>query len=94
MALHFTDAKDVAVTLLLDREPPEAVASALPEAETQIHASAEQWDAFWKGEYPLAMAIARGEVSYRGPVRKFLRVVPILRRLAGEYHELRAQHAA
>jgi hypothetical protein len=29
----------------------------------------------------LAMAIAHGEISYEGPVRKFLRVMPIMRRL-------------
>src|ERR1700757_2288141 len=90
VALHFTGAEDVAVTLLLDRDPLEAVARALPEAEGDIYASAEQWDAIWTGEYQLAVGIARGEITYRGPVRKFLRTVPILRRLAGEYQQLRA----
>jgi hypothetical protein len=91
VALYFTDAEGVVVTLLLDRDPLEAVGRELPEAETEIHASSEQWDAFWKGEYQLAMGIARGEVSYRGPVRKFLRAVPILRRLADDYRQLRSE---
>jgi putative sterol carrier protein len=93
VVLHFTDADDVAATLVLERNPLEAVAGEVPNAEVAIHATTAQWDAFWKGELQLAMAIARCEVTYRGPVRKFLRAVPILRRLAGDYRLARVELA-
>jgi putative sterol carrier protein len=93
VVLHFTDADDVAATLVLEQSPLEAVARELPNAEISIYATTAQWDAFWKGELQLAMAIARGEVTYRGTVRKFLRAVPILRRLAGDYRRARVERA-
>ena len=93
VALHFTDAGGVGATLLLDRRPPEAIARILPDAESSIHATTEQWDSFWGGEYPLAMGMARLEVSFTGPVRKFLRVVPILRSLAPVYRQIQVRYA-
>ena len=38
----------------------------------------------------LIIAILDGEVRYSGPVRKFLRVIPVLRRFGVTYAELAA----
>jgi phospholipid/cholesterol/gamma-HCH transport system ATP-binding protein len=42
-------------------------------------------------DYNLAMAIARGRVRVRGPIRRFLRIMPVLRQLAPAAPEPRAQ---
>lgn len=38
--------------------------------------------AFVRGDLQLSLAIARGEVAFRGPVRTFLRIAPVLRAIA------------
>ncbi len=70
------------LTLMLEREPIEVLDGNAGEAESEIMISADDLVAFCRGELQLAMAIARGRVSYRGRVRKFLRASPILRRVA------------
>jgi hypothetical protein len=67
--------------LALDREPV-VVEPAGAEAEVDLVLTREDLAALLCGELHLALAIARGDVSYRGPVRKFLRITPVLRGLA------------
>lgn len=75
--LHFSD--QAGVTLWLDRDPPAAEAQIVGQAEVQLWGSAERFLAVARGRDQLAMAIMRGEIEYTGPVRKLLRVMPILR---------------
>jgi hypothetical protein len=44
-----------------------------------------QLEQLTRGELALAMEIAHGHVAYTGPVRKFLRVIPILRRVSRDW---------
>lgn len=67
--------------LALDREPV-VVERAGAKAEVDLVLTREDLAALLCGELHLALAIARGDVSYRGPVRKFLRITPVLRALA------------
>lgn len=76
------EAPELSLTLLLDREPIEAVQGSAGEAESEILIGAHDLLSFVRGELQLPMAIAKGRVSYTGPVRKFLRAAPILRRAA------------
>jgi hypothetical protein len=82
------------VTLLLDRRPPAVVGEDEP-AEIGIELTEEQCARFAAGQLVLSTAIVAGLVTYRGPVRKFMAVAPILRglltRLRAE--QLRAQRA-
>jgi putative sterol carrier protein len=89
LVAHFTDAESVSATLMLDRNPVEVLDREYAEAETHVWATTSQWDEFFAGDLHLAMAIAHGDVTYRGPVRKFLVVVPVARRLAGEFRQIR-----
>jgi hypothetical protein len=78
--IHFVDADDEAVcTVWLDRSPICAEMGAVGQPEVEMFGPSKAWMGMVVGDVELAMAIARGEVTYRGPVRKFLRVVPILR---------------
>lgn len=75
--IHFND--DVGVTLWLERKPIEAEPRIVGNAEVEIWGSADKFLEFALGSKHLAMAIMRGEVEYTGPVRKFLRIMPMLR---------------
>ncbi len=74
-----------AVVLLLDRRPPR-VADADEPAEIEIELSAEQANAFALGALPTPAGLVSGSLRARGPVRKYLEVDPILRRLLRRAH--------
>jgi hypothetical protein len=79
--IHFTEdgMEEESCTVWLDKTPIGAEVGLVGEAEIQLFGSAEVFLGMITGKVALAMAIARGDVTYTGPVRKFLRVVPILR---------------
>jgi phospholipid/cholesterol/gamma-HCH transport system ATP-binding protein len=77
------DDPDLSATLLLDRTPIEVADGG--EAEVRLDIASFDLGQLWSQEFQLPMAIARGRVRAAGPVRKFLRVVPILRE-AGRPH--------
>lgn len=86
--VEITDADNLTMTLLLDREPIEIVPGGNGEAEVELYIKSRDLDRFWAGDLHLAMALAEGQVEYSGPVRKFLRVVPIMLRLTPNYREM------
>jgi phospholipid/cholesterol/gamma-HCH transport system ATP-binding protein len=69
---------DRTATLVLDSAPPRLDHRASP-AEVEIELDARQADDFAHGRLLLPAAVARGEVSVQGPVRKYFEVDPILR---------------
>jgi hypothetical protein len=73
-----------AVTLFLDREPVE-LGTLEYDAEIALAMTASQLEQLIRGELALAMEIAHGRIVYSGPVRKFLRIIPILRRVARDW---------
>lgn len=78
--IHFTDLPngENAVTVWLDRTPIGAEVGVAGQAEVELYAPAKVFMNLFAGEEALPLAIVRGDVEYKGPVRKFLRVVPIL----------------
>jgi hypothetical protein len=77
--VHYTD--EVGTTVMLDSDPIRAEAQIVGTAEVELWGDPELFMAFVQREKHMAMAIADGELRYAGPVRKFLRIVPILRAL-------------
>ncbi|WP_354700595.1 hypothetical protein DSM112329_00876 [Paraconexibacter sp. AEG42_29] len=75
--IYFTDT--VGVTLRLDSTPIQAEPRIVGNAEIELWGSADKFVSYARGERHLAMAIMHGEVEWTGPVRKFLRIMPILR---------------
>lgn len=51
-------------------------------------------DKFWRGEYNLAVGLAKGEVKAKGPVNKILKMVPLTKPLFPMYRELVAEKDA
>lgn len=84
---HLTDV-DQAFTMYLDRFPIEFSRAAEPKAEVQTFAAVEDHIDTWLGKTFLGLAIANGTITYEGPVRKVLRIVPMFRPLA-EYGRFR-----
>ncbi|MCW3040037.1 MAG: transporter, partial [Solirubrobacterales bacterium] len=68
------------ITLLLDRSPPQLADDDEP-AQIEIELSHAQAQEYAEGRLSLVEALVRGEVSAHGPVRRFMEVDPILRRL-------------
>ena len=85
------DDPDLAVTLYLDRSPIEVDDRPAGPAEITLRIASFDLAQLGRGNFKLAMAIARGRVASSGPVRKFLRVVPVLARLAAT-HEQAHEH--
>ena len=72
------------VTLLLDRDPPQLVAGEEP-AEIAIELDHHQAEQFARGELSLPPRLLEGRVAYRGPVRKYMIVDPVLRALLADH---------
>jgi hypothetical protein len=77
--VHLIDAAEPAsFAMLLDRTPIEALDGATGEAEITVYLTAADLRAIWAGELRPAIAITDGRLGYEGPVRKLLRVLPIM----------------
>lgn len=80
VTFEILDEHGAAVTLLLDRHPPVVVDAGEP-AEVTITFTTAQAVSFMRGEMVLPNQLMAGTVTSRGPVRRYLRVDPILRSL-------------
>jgi len=78
VAIELADESDLGVTLLLDRHPVEVVDPG-PDTEVELSIASTDLARLCSPDFHLAMAIARGRVTYTGDVRRFLRVTPIVR---------------
>jgi hypothetical protein len=76
--IELADDPELAVTLLLDRHPIEVTDAEVP-AEIEISIVSVDLARLYSPDFHLSMAITRGRVGYDGPVRKFLRVTPVVR---------------
>jgi hypothetical protein len=79
------------LTLMLDREPIEAVDHEVPDAEVHLSITSDDLRRVLSGEVHLPVLILRGKASYSGPVRKFLRVVPIISTMSDLYRTPRSE---
>jgi hypothetical protein len=78
VAIVLADEDDVRATLLLDREPIEIARGASVAAESEIRIIGADLKRMCTEEFHLPMAMARGRVQWSGPVRKFLRLAPVI----------------
>jgi phospholipid/cholesterol/gamma-HCH transport system ATP-binding protein len=76
--IELTDNPGLAITLVLDRSNVQVMSGSHP-AEVELTMASIDLEKLAAGELSLAMGIARGQVRATGPVRKFLRVEPIVR---------------
>ena len=59
-----------------------------PSADVKLFMPADIADKYWRGEYNLAVGLAKGQVKAKGPVNKILKLVPLTRPMFPMYKEL------
>jgi len=57
------------------------------DADVKLYMPADLADKYWRGEYNLAVGLAKGQVKAKGPVNKILKLVPLTRPLFPIYKE-------
>lgn len=93
LTITLADELDLSLTLLLDRDPVDVV-DGEADAEARMWIASVDLERIWSRDFFLAMAITKGRVRMEGPIRKFLRVVPMLRTLAEDHDRVAAAMAA
>jgi len=56
-------------------------------ADVKLFMPADIADKYWRGEYNLAVGLAKGQVKAKGPVNKILKLVPLTRPLFPIYKQ-------
>jgi len=62
-----------------------------PNADIKLFMPADIGDKYWRGEYNLAVGLAKGQVKAKGPVNKILKLVPLTKPLFPIYRQLVAE---
>ena len=61
------------------------------DADVKLFMPADIGDKYWRGEYNLAVGLAKGQVKAKGPVNKILKLVPLTRPVFPMYREMVAE---
>ena len=61
------------------------------DADVKLYMPADIADKYWRGEYNLAVGLAKGQVKAKGPVNKILKLVPLTKPLFPMYREMIAE---
>ena len=90
MRVIYTD-PDVEMNVVM-RDPIQVTAGPIDEAaDVTLAMPADIADKFWRGDYNLAVGLAKGQVKAKGPVNKILKLVPLTKPLFPMYRELVAE---
>jgi putative sterol carrier protein len=74
------------------QEPMEVVDGGQDDnADVRLSMPADIAHKYWRGEYNLAVGLAKGQVKAKGPVNKLLKLVPITKPLFPIYRDLTAE---
>ncbi len=87
------DYSDPAASLTIRfQEPMEVIDGGQDDnADVRLSMPADIAHKYWRGEYNLAVGLAKGQVKAKGPVNKILKLVPITKPLFPIYRELTAE---
>lgn len=61
------------------------------EADVKLYMPSDIADKYWRGEYNLAVGLAKGHVKAKGPVNKILKLVPLTKPLFPMYRDMIAE---
>jgi len=64
------------------------------EPDVRMSMSADHGNQFWRGEYNVAVGLAKGQVKAKGPVTKILKLIPAAKPVFPIYRELVAEKGA
>jgi hypothetical protein len=88
VSFQITGAPHASVTMLLDRRPP-ALAPGNEPAEITLELTRDQEAALARGRLAAPSALLGGKIPYRGPVRKYLAIHPVLSGLLADLEAAR-----
>lgn len=63
----------------------------MEDADVKLTMPADIADKYWRGEYNLAVGLAKGQVKAKGPVNKILKLVPLTKPVFPMYREMVAE---
>ena len=90
MQLNYTD-PDCVLTVRFHEPKIEVVEGpAEGPVDVRLFMRADDAHMFWRGEYNLAVGLAKGQVKAKGPVAKILKLVPLTKPLFPIYRDLTA----
>lgn len=85
LRLNYTDPE---ATMLVRFEEPISVENGPgEEGDVELTLSGDIADQYWRGEYNLAVGMAKRQVKAKGPVNKILKLVPLTKPLFPMYRE-------
>lgn len=91
MQVYYTDPES-SLTIRLKEPKVEVVDGGDDEnADVKLWMSADTADKFWRGDYNLAIGLAKGKVKAKGPASKILKLVPATKPLFPMYRDLVAE---
>lgn len=93
MRVLYTD-PDVEMNILMQEQMEVILGPSDAKPDVTLAMRADTGDKFWRGEYNLAVGLAKGEVKAKGPVNKILKLVPLTKPLFPMYRELVAEKDA
>lgn len=94
LQVFYTD-PDVEVNIYMKEPGLRTVLGSIDEkADVTLVMKGDTGDKFWRGEYNLAVGLAKGEVKAKGPVNKILKLVPLTKSLFPIYRDLVAEKDA
>ncbi len=93
LQLHYTE-PDALTTVKFteDFDVIEGETDVVP--DVQLFLSGDIADKYWRGDYNLAVGLAKGQVKAKGPVNKILKIVPLTKPLFTIYREKTAEKDA
>jgi putative sterol carrier protein len=62
-----------------------------PGADVKMTMSSDLANKYWRGEYNVAIGLAKGQVKAKGPVNKILKLLPVTKPLFPMYKDLVAE---
>jgi putative sterol carrier protein len=91
LQIYYTD-PDASLTVRFTEPEVEVVEGGDdPAADVKMTMPADIANKYWRGEYNIAVGLAKGQVKAKGPVNKILKIVPLTKPLFPMYRELVAE---
>ncbi len=88
MQVYYTDPESTLTIVMKDPKVEVVDGGDDESADVKLWMSADTADKFWRGEYNLAIGLAKGKVKAKGPASKILKLVPATKPLFPMYRDL------
>lgn len=94
LTIYYTDPESVMTVTMHGDNIEVFTGEEREDADVKLFMPADIGDKYWRGEYNLAVGLAKGHVKAKGPVNKILKLVPLTKPLFPMYREGVAQKDA